>query len=401
MVEAALWASEQLARRQVEAMHQALNARSGEPALQDLLAHVVDTMHRQLGAQSVCLRLQDETGPSPVHHWGPERAGPCAETAASPSEAWNLPRWPEDILAQEIVRLRKPVLCEDIAGDPRVGAYRSYLMSQGIQTVLAVPLLVAGKVVGFVGIGSARRHWRRPSQVKLAQAFAHQVTLAIQLAQLVERSRQAAVLEERNRMARDIHDTLAQGFTGILAQLAVVEDALAKGEVSAAGQHLRHAGELARHSLGEARRSVLALRSQALAGGDLPTALNCVIKQVTPGTGLRAALRVEGRPRPLPADRAEHLLRIGQEALTNTLRHARASRFAARLIYHPNEILLELSDNGRGFKPATSSPGLGLAGMKERVEQMGGRLTIRSTSGEGTGIFVALPAPAAARAAAA
>ena len=158
------------------------------------------------------------------------------------------------------------------------------MKSGGTKRFLRTPTLVGGQVKGFIGIRHGDRRPYRPEEIELAQALAHQAMLAIQFNEFAERSRQAAVLEERNRMARDIHDTLAQGFTGVIAQLEAVEDAITCCRRKQANRHLQRASQLARQSLNEARRSVHALRPQALQGGKFWEALKGIIKNTTAGT---------------------------------------------------------------------------------------------------------------------
>ena len=138
---------------------------------------------------------------------------------------------------------------------------------------------------GFVGIRHPDRAAYRPEEIELTQALAHQVMLAIQLNEFAEQHQRAAVFEERNRMARDIHDTLAQGFTGVIVQLEAAEDAFSCGYRKEANDHLRRAGELARRSLSEARRSVHALRPQALQEHNFWDALKGIIKNTTVRNG--------------------------------------------------------------------------------------------------------------------
>ncbi len=204
-------------------------------------------------------------------------------------------------------------------------------------------------------------------------------------------SRQTAVLAERNRLARDIHDTLAQGFTGVIVQLEAAEDATSQGLGSEAMEHVRRAGLLARESLREARRSVRGLRPQALDEQDLCEALDTLLGKMTVGTALKATLSVAGRMPLLPPDWEEHLLRISQEVLTNALRHARATEFAVRLASEATGIRLELRDNGCGFDFAGKHDGFGLIGICERVEGMGGEFSLNSTAGKGTLILITLP----------
>src|SRR5437016_7103608 len=300
--------------------------------------------------------------------------------------------WKQNPVIQELLFTAGPVVCEDIETDPRVnGAWREYLKRKGTKRCLAVPILVGGQVRGFVGIRHSDRAAYRPEEIELTQALAHQVMLAIQLNEFAEQGRRAAVFEERNRMARDIHDTLAQGFTGVIVQLEAAEDAIACGCRKEADNHLHRAGELARQSLSEARRSVHALRPRALEEHNLWEALKSVIKNTTVGTALHTTFEAQGRLPELPQPWQENLLHIGQEALTNTLKYAHARNFKTRLTYKAKELRLELRDDGEGFKAKDRHDGVGLRGMRERVEQMGGELEITSSRDKGTKITVLLP----------
>ena len=215
--------------------------------------------------------------------------------------------------------------------------------------------------------------------------------LAIQLVRLSRESRQAAVVAERNRLARDIHDTLAQSLTGVIVQLEAAEDAQALGLDVDAARHLERAGELAREGLREARRSVHALRPVVLAEKNLCAAISEMIAKMTVGTNLCAEFTAQGAPPPLPQEWEENLLRLGQEVLTNTLRHAHASHFKVLFVFDPQTLRLELRDDGCGFDPAKRYDGFGLVGIRERVESMGGELTVQSAPENGTAIFVVLP----------
>jgi signal transduction histidine kinase len=386
-----LRASEHLARGQVEALRQALDAVAEESALDKLLGRILRVMSRRMGAAGASLWLREETSELPLFHLSFENGRLCTRPDARHPVRKNPAYWQENPMGRELLLTKRAVLCEDVEQDARVGAQREYLLAQGIRTVLAVPLLLGGRVIGLVSIRCERRRKYRAEEIELAQALAHQATLAIQLTRLAEQSRQAAVLEERNRMTRDIHDTLAQGFTGIIVQLEAAEDATLRGETYEAANHLRRVSKLAREGLAEARRSVQALRPRALEDRNLPDALDGLIKQMTPGSGLRAELGYVGQPRPLASDQEENLLRICQEALANTLQHAEAKRFRVRLVFGLKEVRLEVSDNGRGFDPAHLNGGFGLTGMKERVSRLGGRMTIESAPGQGTRILAVLP----------
>ncbi len=195
---------------------------------------------------------------------------------------------------------------------------------------------------------------------------------------------------ERNRLARDIHDTLAQGFTGVIMQLEAAKGATTHGDVAEAANRIERASELARSSLGEARRSVRALRPRWLHGGKLFLAIHALLKRMTEGTDLNADFQTEGDARSIPADYEEGLLRIAQEAFTNVVKHANARNFTATLNVGAEKIQLRLVDDGRGFDPHAEHEGFGLIGMKERVDRMNGEFTIRAKPGVGTEILVEL-----------
>src|SRR5437660_4233253 len=389
--EEALRASEQVARGQVEALAQSLDVLATAPAPDKFIGQMLSTIGRLLKAQSVTLWLFDESNDSLVL-----RLMADGRKVAAPDPEHPFMRdpmsWKQNPAIQELLFTAGPVVCEDIETDPRVNAeYREYLKRKGGKRFLAVPILVRGQVRGFVGIRHSDRAAYRPEEIELTQALAHQVMLAIQLNELADQGQRAAVFEERNRMARDIHDTLAQGFTGVIVQLEAAEDAISCGCRKEADDHLHRAGELARRSLSEARRSVHALRPQALQEHNFWEALKGIIKNTTFGTALHTKFEAQGKLPKLPRPWQENLLHIGQEALTNTLKYARARNFETRLSYKAKELSLELRDDGDGFRVKERHDGVGLTGMRERVEQMGGELKITSSRGKGTKITVVLP----------
>jgi signal transduction histidine kinase len=158
-------------------------------------------------------------------------------------------------------------------------------------------------------------------------------------------------------------------------------------------KRIERAGELARSSLGEARRSVLALRPRSLRGVTLRMALDNLLKRMSDGSDLRAEFQVTGNEQALPVDWQEELLHIAQESLTNTVKHASARNFKATLDFGANEVQLQLVDDGRGFDLRAEHDGFGLIGMKERVDRLAGKFTLRSKPGEGTEILVILSNP--------
>jgi signal transduction histidine kinase len=210
----------------------------------------------------------------------------------------------------------------------------------------------------------------------------------------------SAIFAERNRIAREIHDTLAQGLGGISIQLECVRSSLKDppGDVS---RHLDLARTLVRGSLTDARRAIWEMRSQALENGDLATALEEVLKQLTDGLAVEARFQTTGQSRRLAPLAENALLHIGQEALTNAVTHARAKRIEARLEFTDKHVRLFVKDDGCGFhpgEPSRNGGGFGLLGMRERVERLHGELLVRSSPGSGTEISVTIPAPLSLRA---
>ena len=211
-------------------------------------------------------------------------------------------------------------------------------------------------------------------------------------AELAETARRAGMLAERERLARDLHDTIAQGFTGIVMQLEAAEQALA-GDAEAAAAHLERARQAARGSLGELRSTVHALRPADLDGAGLPEALDRVARRWSQDTGVPADSAVDGAPRPLPPDVEVALLRTAQEGLANIARHAGAGQVGVRLSYEPDRVALSIADDGVGFDPGAASGGRGLAGLAERLGALGGGLTVDSAPGSGTRLRAGVPAP--------
>jgi PAS domain S-box-containing protein len=390
--EEALRASEQLARGQVEALAQSLDVLTTAPEPEKFIGQMLSTIGRLLNAHTASLWLFDDSSDALILRSSTSDGGKLVAPDPEHPFIKNPLFWKENAVVQELLFTAGPVVCDDVETDPRVtGDWGEHLKRNGTKRFLAVPLVVGGQVRGFVGIRHIDRAPYRPEEIELTQALAHQVMLALRLNEFAEQGQRAAVLEERNRMARDIHDTLAQGFTGVIVQLEAAEDAVSCGYRKEADDHLHRASELARRSLSEARRSVHALRPQALQEHNFWDALKGSIKNTTVGTALHTTFEAQGKLPELPQPWQENLLHIGQEALTNALKYAHARHFETRLTYKAKKLRLELRDDGEGFKAKDRHDGVGLSGMRERVEQMGGELKITSSRGKGTKITVLLP----------
>jgi signal transduction histidine kinase len=224
-------------------------------------------------------------------------------------------------------------------------------------------------------------------------------------AQLLTQAREAGAGDERQRMAREIHDTLAQGLTGIITQLEAVQQTASEAERE---RRIGNAKRLARDSLAEARRSVQALRPQALEGTRLPEALAGEVARWSATSGISGAAETTGDARALHPEVEVTLLRVAQEALANVAKHASASRAGVTLSYMGDVVSLDVRDDGVGFTrpvpangapangaPATGGPaggGFGLISMRQRVQRLAGQLEIESEPGSGTAVSASLPA---------
>ena len=280
--------------------------------------------------------------------------------------------------------------------------------AQGHKAVTCIPMLAGQQPVGFLGIAFRDRTILSQSQIEFMQALVNQATIAIQLTRLADQAQSialsAALNDERTRLAREIHDTLAQAFTGISLQLEAARSVLSKATLSKAAlgmpsapadqaqTFILRARDLSRQGLSEARRSVRALRSQVLETDSLPTALRKILNQTTHDTGLSTQFYLEGTPIRLPDDIQLNLLRISQEAVTNTLRHAQATQLDLTLAFSPEGIQLRVIDDGVGFTPTSKTiSGFGLVGIRERAVRFHGTFQLLSSPGLGTTLEITIP----------
>ncbi len=230
-------------------------------------------------------------------------------------------------------------------------------------------------------IGQSRRRRQLIEQLEATQA------------ELAAAERRAGMLEERQRLARDIHDTLAQGFTSIVMHLEAAEQAL-PGDAATLQRHLDLARATARSSLEQARRVVYALRPQSLDQRSLADAIERTAARWQEESGIALTTTVTGEPIPLHPEIEVTLLRAAQEALANVRKHAQATAVQLTLSYMADRVVLDVHDNGVAFAGAAASPlsgGYGLQGMRERAEQCGGSVTVESEAGLGTTVVVSIP----------
>ena len=291
--------------------------------------------------------------------------------------------------------------------------------TDGLRYHASIPLHAYGKQIGILNVASADWCELSSEDLSLLYTIGDMLGIAIERARLYARSQELGAVRERNRLAREIHDTLAQGLSAIALQLetadALLDSALLDRTLAAGSQRGDRAGKdeppaapafdgarravqqalnLARANLDEARRSVLDLRAAPLEGRSLAAALAGLAADTTAQAVGKTLVELSavGGSRPLPVSVEVGLYRVAQEAVGNSLRHAGARRVQVTLTTTPAWVRLVVEDDGRGFEPHQApADRFGLAGMNERIGLLGGVLHIRSAPGAGTWIEATVP----------
>lgn len=265
--------------------------------------------------------------------------------------------------------------------------------TDGLRYHASVPLNAHGKELGVLNLAST--DWRELSadDLRLLYIVGDLLSIAIERARLYAHSTEMGAIEERNRLAREIHDTLAQGLSAIALQLETADILLETGHEP---ERIRHAVQqalhLARANLDEARRSVLDLRAAPLEGRTLAEAITQLVQEVTAKHAIAIKFQAVGAHRPLPVAIEAGLYRVAQEALTNIYTHAQATSAQLHLQVTLHTIQLTIQDNGCGFAPGEVTPNrYGLTGMNERVRLLGGQFQIESAPGAGAKVVVTVP----------
>jgi signal transduction histidine kinase len=278
------------------------------------------------------------------------------------------------------------------------GFHRPTIASVAIWILLAcVDVVLVGLFVQLGQKGEEQNQARKGMIAELAEANQRLEEIMAEntglQAQLLTQAREAGAGDERQRMAREIHDTLAQGLTGIITQLEVAHQTASDAERE---RRISNATRLARDSLAEARRSVQALRPKALEDSRLPVALAEEAARWSVTSGVTPEVRTTGDAHVLHPEVEVTLLRVAQEALANVAKHAAASRAWITLSYMGDVVTLDVRDDGAGFDPALApdgdTGGFGLIAMRQRVQRLAGQLEIESEPGAGTVVSASLPA---------
>jgi PAS domain S-box-containing protein len=386
--------AEQRAQSQREAIRLALNAFVEKLDVNRFLGDVIAELNQQCHANSWELWLLDDSSNSLLLHsssHGSESFSPAigSKNARPLEELRGL--WPIKDTA------RAPQILEVSSQKSLLsGRHGELLTRRGIKTLMIVPLVLGEQNLGFIELHFQSQTQFSSDDLELAQALVNHATLALQLNRLTRRAEQLAVTEERNRLAREIHDTLAQAFAGVVLHSEVLGASLAVSKQRCA-KALSQIQKLARSGLEEARRSVQALRPKALDGNTLPEALRQAAIRLNDDAKLSCQFRQRGKKIHLSGEIQNELFRIGQEALTNVVKHAQAKSVWITLVSQARRVSLSIKDDGIGFataKPQDQDHGFGMRTMRERAQGIGGRLRVESRPGSGTTIRVEVPSPA-------
>ena len=368
---------------QLESLNEIGNSLVAEVGLSRQLQLVARRLRTLLGARIVTVNLPNADGSLRIVAADGEHADELlGATVAAHSKS------------AAVLASRHGQRVDSLIDDPDVDQVAARLL--GARSGLYVPLVAHDRAIGVIDahdkLGDDLRF--TDDDMRLAESFASRASVAVDLSERVARESLRAVVEaqelERRRLARELHDETGQALTSILLGLRAMEDAKTDEQVRAAAVELR---ELVVRTLQDVRQLAVELRPKALDDFGLIAALERLVETWAEQTGIRVELAA-GLPGRLPAEIETALYRIVQEALTNIVKHARASRVSIVLSEREHAVTVVIEDDGIGFAPrSTREDGLGLVGMRERVALVGGRLEIESREGAGTTLLVEVPVP--------
>jgi signal transduction histidine kinase len=289
-------------------------------------------------------------------------------------------------LPDQVIEQGGPLIIFDVSTDPRV----DWRFETPLQAYVGVPMRARGHILGIL---SVLREKGQPQfnleEIALLTSIADQAGVVVESARLHQQAEQSAVMEERARLARDLHDSVTQLLYSVNLFAKAGQEAYKVGDLDQVNNCLAELGEIAQQALREMRLLVYELRPPALEHDGLVGALQHRLDAVEKRAGIQTQLFVNDIPE-LPGPLEEALYHLAQEALNNALKHAKASMVTVKISSKDRQLELEIADDGSGFEAnnAAGIGGLGLISMRERVEKLGGCLTILATPGEGTSIKV-------------
>ena len=373
-------------RKVAEGLREILTILNSHRPLDEILGHIIAQACQLLGtAVGGIYRLDHQTGVLTIR----------ASRGLDPDDAaMNLPAGWGPISQAVLERRAVPVAdtalcssCEDSLSATQPGRLDQLL--RRYRALLIAPLIVKDDIYGAMALYYYDPRPFSDEEILLAGAVSDQAALAIENARLVAAAQGRAVLEERQRLARDLHDSVTQALYGVTLYAEAGARIAATGDAATVVSHLRELQEMAQAALQEMRLLIFELRPPVLEEAGLRAALQTRLEAVEGRSKLNTRLIAE-ETGSLPAAVEQALYRIAQESLNNVLKHARAQSVTVGLRREGQTVILEITDDGIGFEPsaARDQGGLGLLGIAERVAQIGGRLSLRSTPGAGTRVRV-------------
>ena len=290
-------------------------------------------------------------------------------------------------LVARAAQIRQGIIVNDITNTPD---YTLTPMLPEARSEMAVPMVVADRLIGVLDIQSAEVNRFAEDDIRVMSTLADLIAVAVENARLYEQAQEIAAFEERNRLARELHDSVSQALYGIALGTRTARILLDRDPTRLA-EPLEYVMSLAQAGLTEMRALIFELRPESLENEGLVAALTKQAASVQARHGVAVTTDLGSEP-PFSIDVKEALYRIAREALHNIVKHANANHVTLNMIRDTANIHLEICDDGKGFDPNGDFPGhLGLQSMRERVERLGGKLTITSAPGDGTRITVDIP----------
>ncbi|MGE3075599.1 MAG: GAF domain-containing protein [Dehalococcoidia bacterium] len=374
---------EELRRRvfEMDALYRADERFHRSLVLDEVLQALADSAIEVMGAdRSAALIFEDAP---------PHRFSIRAVAGLEPQDIAELAQALKSLDTDGVRSLDGPRIVPDTSKD--TPAMRDVTKATKVASQVDVPIHIADKRFGFFSMGWMQPHYITESEVRLATGLGQQAAVAIENARLYERSQVAASLEERQRLARELHDSVSQALYGIALGTKTAH-ALIERDPRKAVEPLDYVGSLAEAGLAELRALIFELRPESLATEGLVAALDKQVSAMRARHGITVDANLSLEP-DLRLDYKEVLYRVAQEALHNTVKHARANRVSVELVRVDDKIRIRIADDGIGFDTSGEFPGhLGLRSMAERTARVGGQLSIESSPGSGTTITVNVPA---------
>jgi len=355
---------------------------TASPDVEGLLESVVDRARHLLQADVAALMLLDPAG---------EELRVAAQRGLHLVPGDSGPLSAEEGPQGVVVRTGRPLVVPDCRRDPRLGERPAVVGGEEVCSLVAVPFSAKGKLLGVLMVGNRDPSPFGEGQAGLLSAFANWAAVAVETSRLYDRMRSLALLEERERIAMDLHDGVIQSLYAVTLGLEAASDEL--GEDSSVRPALERAIDDLDKVIRDLRHYIYDLRPVASQVGDLRRAVRELVEEAQSAAGLQARLEAEGPLPPLPEEEALGIYHVAQEAISNVIKHARASRLVVRLAYRRPTLLLEVEDDGVGFDPEAQRDRTrqGLRNMADRARALEARLAIESAPGRGTRVRLEVP----------